>query len=61
MNKSLLDSLVLEIYSEKTVQELQYYLPFLSKSVSDKIAILEYEKNKLKNIHCLAHFMEKRL
>lgn len=61
MDCGIRDSMILKIFEAKDIQALDDYLPFASKSFIEKIALIEYEKNKLRYFEHIAPFMEKEL
>lgn len=61
MNCDIRDSIIFKIFEAKGVQALGDYLPFASKSIIEKIALMEYEKNKLRYFEHIAPFMEKQM
>lgn len=61
MDCGIRDSMILKIFEAKGIQALDDYLPFASKSFIEKIALIEYEKNKLRYFEHIAPFMEKEL
>jgi len=61
MDCAIRDQMILKIYEGKGVQALDDYIHFASKSVIGKIALSEYDKNKLRYFEHLAPFMEKKM
>ncbi|MBE5817024.1 MAG: hypothetical protein E7315_04815 [Clostridiales bacterium] len=61
MDCEIRDSMILKIYEEKDIQASSNYFSFAGKSLIKKIALIEYQKNKLQYFEYIAPFMEKEL
>ena len=55
------DSMILKIYEERGILSIKDYLPYASKALIEKIALIDYQKNKFQNFEYMAPFMEKKL
>lgn len=55
------DSMILEIYEKRGILSIKNYLPYASKALIEKIALIDYQKNKFQNFEYVAPFMEKKL
>jgi transcriptional regulator with XRE-family HTH domain len=61
MDCDIRDSMILRVFQEKGVQAINDFLPFASKSAIEKIALIEYENNKLRYFECLAPFVDQKM